>query len=91
MTTDTGKPDAQPEPRCPKCCTHGLPYSAEDQKTYGTSSGWCGWCGDVADGYADPIPDDEPQWLCPHGIGDHPAFAKHEQAPTALGFSQDSR
>jgi len=54
--------------RCPKCCEHGLPYSAEDQRRFG-ASGWCGWCDDVASGDADPIPADKPQWLCPHGVG----------------------
>jgi len=64
MTTDAGKP------RCPRCCTHGLPYSAEDMKKYGTS-GWCGWCEDE-EVYGPMIPDDEPQWLCPHGVGEQP-------------------
>jgi hypothetical protein len=63
---------ALPAPRCPKCCRHGLPFSAEDQKLYGTS-GWCGWCEDVRDGYDDGPYIDEPQWLCPHGIGEDPS------------------
>lgn len=57
--------------RCPRCCVHGLPFSAEDQRRYGTV-GWCGWCEDVATGYADLISRDEPQCRCPHGIGEDP-------------------
>ena len=60
-----------PAPRCRRCCEHGIPWSAEDMKKYGTP-GWCGWCEDVAGGHADPIPADEPQWLCHHGVGEQP-------------------
>lgn len=62
-------PPPEDPPRCPDCCVHGLPFSAADQKRFGTS-GWCGWCEDVLDGYDDGPFMDEPQWLCPHGIGD---------------------
>lgn len=49
-----------PAPRCPECCEHGIPLK------------WaCWWCeGDLAD-YLGPA-EDEPQWLCPHGIGEAP-------------------
>ncbi len=49
---------ASPQPRCPECCTHGVPLTRD-----------CGACEDHENGYLDWINDDEPQWLCPHGIG----------------------
>lgn len=65
------------EPRCPLCCRHGLPFSAADQKAFGTA-GWCGWCDDAAGGYDDGPFAGEPQWLCPHGIGEQPGSDRHE-------------
>lgn len=44
--------------RCPLCCEHGIPLTRN-----------CGCCEDTNDGYLDVIRDDEPMWLCPHGIG----------------------
>jgi hypothetical protein len=46
-------------PRCVKCCAHGVLLAA-----------WCGWCDDMMCGEFDCVVGwDEPQWLCPHGIG----------------------
>ena len=60
-------------PRCPLCCVHGRPYA---------TAGWCGWCEDTDGGYADRFDDDEPMWLCPHGIGrDIWAHPQKETAP----------
>jgi hypothetical protein len=64
-------PGSDAAPRCPRCCVHGLPFAREDQRQFGTV-GWCGWCQDIAEGYGDDcrISPGEPQWLCPHGIGE---------------------
>lgn len=48
-------------PRCPSCCDHGVPLTRN-----------CGSCEDTEDGYLDVLSDDEPQWLCPHGVGVEP-------------------
>lgn len=51
--------DLEDAPRCNHCCSHGVPLIH-----------WCGWCEDIEQGMDDCIiPEDEPQWLCPHGIG----------------------
>jgi hypothetical protein len=52
----------EPPPRCPSCCRHGVPLTAI----------FCAWCEDADDGYDDGPFMDEPQWLCPHGIGEDP-------------------
>lgn len=49
-------------PRCPLCCEHGVPLSRP----------WCSYCEDRDGGYLDAIADDEPMWLCPHGVGVEP-------------------
>lgn len=48
-------------PRCPLCCGHGRLLTAN-----------CGWCSNDydPDHLADvSIAEDEPMWLCSHGIG----------------------
>jgi hypothetical protein len=47
-------------PRCPLCCEHGLTREGN----------WCLWCEDRDNGLGN-IPDRaDPQWLCPHGVGE---------------------
>ncbi|HEX3957772.1 MAG TPA: hypothetical protein VHZ03_14235 [Trebonia sp.] len=61
--TETAETEAS-APRCPECCQHGILLTRP-----------CGWCENdydpdhAADAW---IPDDQPMWKCPHGIGVDP-------------------
>lgn len=46
--------------RCHRCCEHGIPWKGAEA---------CLWCEDVALGWDAPIAPQDPQWLCPHGVG----------------------
>lgn len=47
--------------RCPLCCEHGIPWKG---------AGDCLWCEDIANGHDSRIAPYDPQWLCPHGVGE---------------------
>jgi hypothetical protein len=59
-----GMGEPQKAPRCPLCCEHGILLVRN-----------CGWCENdydpdhLADAW---LPEEEPMWLCPHGIGVEP-------------------